>query len=91
MRKRRPSNSPFALPMMMARLTQASVETIFHRTTMMAKGKCSPAEYQQMIMEKAIAAQRSVAALMMGKSLTSALMPYSGRARANAKRLRRKK
>jgi hypothetical protein len=76
--------------MMMARLTAASWETIFHRTTMMAKATCSPAEYQRMVAEKAIAAQRSMVALMTGKSLTSALRPYSSRARANAKRLRKK-
>ena len=39
----------------MARLTAASCETIFHRTSMMAAGTCSPAEYQRMIMEKAAA------------------------------------
>ena len=89
MRKHR-STSPFALPMMMARLTAASLETIFHRTTMMAKGTCSPAECQRMVAEKATAAQRSMAALMTGKSLTAALAPYSSRARANAKRLRKK-
>jgi hypothetical protein len=89
MRKRR-SSSPFALPMMMARLTAASLETIFHRTAMMAKGTCSPAEYQRMVAEKAAAAQRSMVALMTGKSLTAALVPYSSRARANAKRLRKK-
>jgi hypothetical protein len=89
MRKRR-SSSPFGLPIMMARLTAASWETIFHRTTMMAKGTCSPAEYHRMVAEKAVAAQRSMVALMTGKSLTSALMPYSSRARADAKRLRKK-
>jgi hypothetical protein len=89
MRKRR--NTPtFALPMMMARLTAASLETIFHRTVMIAKGKCSPAEYHRMVAEKATAAQRSMAALVAGKSFTSALAPYSTRARANAKRLRKK-
>ena len=89
MRKRRGS-SPFGLPMMMARLTAASLETIFHRTTMMARGACAPAEYQRMVAEKAAAAQRSMAALMTGKSLTAAMAPYSTRARANAKRLRKK-
>ena len=89
MRKRRPG-SPFALPMMTARLAAASLETIFHRMTMIAKGKCSPAEYQRMVAEKATAAQRSIAALMTGKSLMSAMAPYSSRARANAKRLRKK-
>jgi hypothetical protein len=88
--KKRRSSSPFALPMMMARLTAASLETIFHRTTMIAMGKCSPAEYRRMVAEKATAAQRSAAALMTGKSLTAAMAPYSTRARANAKRLRKK-
>ena len=77
--------------MMMARLTASSFETIFHRTTMMAKGTCSPAEYQRMVVEKATAAQKSMVAMMTGKSLTSALAPYSSRARANAKRLRSRK
>jgi hypothetical protein len=81
--------SPFALPMMMARLTAASLETIFHRTTMMAKGTCSPAEYQRMVAEKATAAQRSMMALTTGKSPMAVLAPYSSRARANARRLRR--
>jgi hypothetical protein len=89
MRKRR-SSSLFGLPMMMARLTAASLETIFHRTTMMARGTCAPAEYQRMVAEKATVAQRSMAALMTGKSLTAAMAPYSTRARANAKRLRKK-
>jgi len=43
-----------------------------------------------MVAEKAAAAQRSMAALMTGKSLTAAMAPYSTRARANAKRLREK-
>jgi hypothetical protein len=89
MRKRR-SRLPFALPMMMARITAASMETIFHRTAMMAKGSCSPAEYQRMVAEKVAAAQRSMAAMMSGKGLTSVLAPYSARARANARRLRKK-
>ena len=90
MRKRRRKSSPFGLPMMTARITAASLETIFHRTTMMARGRCSAAEYQRMVSEKATAAQRSMAALMAGKTFTAALAPYAMRARANAKRLRRK-
>jgi hypothetical protein len=76
--------------MMMARLTAASWETIFHRSTLMAKGKCSAAEYQRMRMEKAAAAQRSMMALMTGKMPVAVVAPYLSRARANAKRLRRK-
>jgi|ERR1019366_1939521 hypothetical protein len=78
MRKPRRS-SPFALPMMMARLAAASLETIFHRTTMMAKGTCTPAEYRRMVAEKATAAQHSMMALMTGKSLTSALVHLAGK------------
>jgi hypothetical protein len=89
MRKRH-SSSPFALPMMMARLTAASWETIFHRGTLMAKGTCSAAEYQRMGMEKAAAAQLSMMALMTGKTPAAVVAPYLSRARANAKRLRRK-
>jgi hypothetical protein len=89
MTKRRVA-SPLALPMMMARLTAASWETIFHRTAMMANGTCSPAEYQRMVLEKATAARHSMMALMTGKSPMAVLAPYSSRARANARRLRRK-
>jgi hypothetical protein len=87
MRKHR-SNSPFALPMMMARLTAASLETIFHRTTLMATGACSAAEYQRMVTEKSAAAQRSIMAAMTGKTPAAIVSPYLSRARANAKRLR---
>jgi hypothetical protein len=76
--------------MMMASLTAASWETIFHRTMMMAQGTCSAAEYQRMGMEKAAAMQRSMAVLMTGGSQTAVLAPFVTRARANAKRLRRK-
>jgi len=76
--------------MMMARLTAASLETIFHRATMMANGTCSPAEYQRMVAEKTAAVQRSMVAAMTGKSPLAVLAPFSSRARANAKRLRRK-
>jgi hypothetical protein len=74
----------------MARLTAASWETIFHRSAMIAKGTCSAAEYQRMVMEKAAAAQRSMMALMAGKTASAVVAPYLSRARANAKRLRRK-
>ncbi len=43
-----------------------------------------------MVAEKVAAAQRSMAAMMSGKGLTSVLAPYSARARANARRLRKK-
>ena len=88
--KRRAQSSPFAFPIMMARLTAASWETVFHRTLLMAQGTCSAVEYQRMAMEKAEAAQRSMTALMTGGSPEAIMAPYVTRARANAKRLRRK-
>jgi hypothetical protein len=88
--KRRTSTSPFALPLMMARLTAASWETIFHRSLMMVQGTCSATEYQRMALEKAEAAQRATLALMSGGSPEAVMAPYVTRARANAKRLRRK-
>lgn len=75
---------------MMARLTAASWETMFHRSVLMAQGTCSAMEYQRMALEKAEAAQRSMAALMTGGSPAAVMAPYVTRARANAKRLRRK-
>jgi len=89
MRKRRQS-SPFALPMMMARLAAASWETIFRRSMMMAQGTCSPAEYRRMAAEKLAAMQLSTTALMSGRDETAVLAPFVSRARANAKRLRKK-
>jgi hypothetical protein len=81
--------TPFALPMMMAQLTAASWETIFHRSMMMAQGNCSASEYQRMTAEKAAALQASAIALMAGRSQTAVLAPFVSRARANARRLRR--
>ena len=74
---------------MMARLTTASWETIFHRSMLMAQGTCTPIEYQRMAMEKAAAAQHAMLALMAGRNATAVLAPYVTRARANARRLRR--
>ena len=75
---------------MMARLTAASWETIFHRGLMMAKGTCSAAEYQRMVSEKAAAMGLSMTALLTGRGQAAALAPFVSRALANAKRLRRK-
>jgi hypothetical protein len=77
------------LPAMMTALTLSSWETIFHRSVMMAKGTCSAAEYQRMIMEKAAAMQASTMALMTGRGNAAVLAPYLVRSRANARRLRR--
>jgi hypothetical protein len=79
-----------SLPMMMAQLTFSSWETIYRRSLMMARGTCSPAEYQRMVGEKAAALQASTLALMTGRGRAAALSPYLVRSRANAKRLRKK-
>jgi len=55
-------------PLMMAELAMASWETIARRTSMIARGTCSPAEYQRMIIEKAAALQQSAVAAMTGRA-----------------------
>ncbi len=84
-----PFFNPFGFPMMMARLTMDSWETVFHRSVMMAQGTCSTAEYQRMVMEKSAAVQSSMTALMTGQSQVAVMAPFARRARANAKRLRK--
>ena len=77
-------------PLMMAELAMASWETNARRTSMIARGTCSPAEYQRMIIEKAAALQQSAVAAMTGRGNKAALRPWHKRATANARRLRRK-
>jgi hypothetical protein len=77
-------------PTMMTRLTLASWETIYHRSLMIARGTCSAAEYQRMVMEKAAAMQASTLALINGRGNAAILTPYLTSSRANARRLRRK-
>jgi hypothetical protein len=91
MRKRaaRPS-SALSLTLAMARLTAASWETIWRRTSLMARGACSPAEYRRMTAEKVAAMQTATRALMGGKGQAAVLAPFVSRAGRNAKRLRRK-
>jgi len=79
----------YAFPLMMARLTAASWETILRRGVMMAEGSCTAAEYSRMVAEKATAMQLSMVALATGRNGTAVLAPFVTRARANAKRLRR--
>ncbi|WP_264713378.1 hypothetical protein [Limobrevibacterium gyesilva] len=74
----------------MTQLTAASWETIVHRSALMARGKCTPAEYRRMVIEKAAAAQAASVALLTGRRESAVLAPFLKRARANAKRLRRK-
>lgn len=75
---------------MLAETTMASGETILRRTVLMATGKCSPDEYQRMVLEKVQAAQASAVALLTGRGEKAVLAPWHGRVVANAKRLRRK-
>ena len=78
---------------MLGELAVSSFETIARRTAMMAQGRCSPAEYQRMVVEKAAAVQRSGFALASGSGknrMMAALTPFHSRTMANAKRLRRK-
>jgi hypothetical protein len=75
---------------MMAELAMASWETIARRTAMIARGACTPAEYQRMMIEKAAALQQSAIAAMTGRGNKAALRPWHKRATANARRLRRK-
>jgi hypothetical protein len=82
--------SSYALPMMMARLTAASWETILRRTLMIAQGTCSLAEYRRMAAEKAAAVQTTMGALTKGRGQAAVLAPFVNRTRANVRRLRRK-
>jgi hypothetical protein len=85
---------PAVLPLMMTELALASWQTIAHRSLMMARGSCSPAEYSRMVLEKMSAATRSASALArsgQAPTWTALLAPWHVRAKANARRLRRKR
>jgi hypothetical protein len=79
-----------ALPMMMAEMVMASWETIARRTALIARGACTSAEYQRMIIEKAAAFERSAMAMITARGKKAVLAPWHRRATANARRLRRK-
>jgi hypothetical protein len=79
-----------SLPPMMAELAMASWETIARRSAMMARGACTPTEYQRMVIEKVAALQQSALAMMTGRGDKATLRPWHKRATANARRLRRK-
>jgi hypothetical protein len=81
------------LPILLAEMTLASWETIARRSLMIAAGTCSPAEYRRMVREKAIALQRSGLALMRlsPDRVSTALAPWHRAARANARRLRKRR
>ena len=88
--KRTSRRRPRTLPLMMAELAIASWETIALRTAMIARGICTPAEYQRMVMEKTAALQQSAMAALTGRGMKAAAAPWHKRATANARRLRRK-
>jgi hypothetical protein len=98
MKKRRTPRRRTAtlLPMMLVQMATASVETIARRTTMIATGRCSAAEYQRMVAEKAKAAMETAVVLAKPGAAkrkniaTKALAPWHRAVVANAKRLRKK-
>ena len=75
---------------MMAELAMASWETVARRTAMIARGTCTPAEYQRMLLEKAASLQQSAMAVITRRGKKAVLAPWHKRATANARRLRRK-
>lgn len=91
--RRRRSRAPKTLPLMMSQLALSSWEVIARRSLLMAQDRCSPFEYQRMVLEKVRAAQRSAATLMTSwgrPKLTAVLSPWHQEAAKNVKRLRRK-
>ena len=89
--KRHSSQGQPGVPTMLAELSVASVETIFHRAALMAFGQCSFAEYQSMVSEKLGATQQMAFAAMMSGATTAALLaPWHRAAQQNSQRLRSK-
>jgi hypothetical protein len=88
--KKRAHRAPSPLPVMMAELAFDSWSTMLRRTQLILAGKCGPSEYQQMVLEKAEAAQASAAALFRvgPPDLAAIVSPWHQRAKANARRLR---
>ena len=83
-----------SLPSMMTDLTLASWETVARRMSLISQNKCSPAEYQRMVSEKAAAAMSTGFKLMSSfgqASMPSLMAPWLSKASANAKRLRKKR
>jgi hypothetical protein len=81
------------LSAMMTELIFSSWETMARRSLLAAQGRCSPAEYRRMVLEKMTAARLSSLMLLRSRRkarMTSVLKPWHSRSTANAKRLRRK-
>lgn len=81
--------SPFAVPLMMTELAAASMETIWHRSTLMWTGACTATEYQRMVVEKMTAMHLAGTAMLTGGDAEAVLRPFHKRATANARRLRK--
>ena len=76
---------------MMMEMAFAPWETIGRRGQTMALGKCSPAEYSRMVLEKMAATTRSASVLSRRTpDWVAILAPWHLRATSNARRLRRK-
>jgi hypothetical protein len=79
------------LSWMLAELAVASCETILQRSSMIARGRCSDAEYRRMVLEKLSAARKSGLAFGLRLDPVAALEPWHAAATRNAKRLRRRR
>lgn len=82
-----------SLPLMITELTMASWETITRRMLLISQNKCSQAEYQRMVGEKAQAVMATSMKMMSSNglaSMTSLMAPWLSLASANAKRLRKR-
>lgn len=84
-----PLAAAYRVPFMMAEMTTASWETVWHRTALILSGQCTLVEYERMITEKLRAVQLAGTAAMTGESMEAMIHPFHKRAVANAKRLRR--
>ena len=79
---------------MMTDLMVSSWETIARRTLLMAQNRCSPVEFQRMMLEKTQAAMETSWRLISSNGhapMASLIAPWLKRTKANSKRLRRKK
>jgi len=83
--RKHPRATPFDLPVMLAQLTIASWETIWHRSLMMAQGTCTAARISAHDGRKARGGMASMTALTMGRSHAAVLAPFVTRTRANAR------
>ena len=90
---RRLRRKAVSLPVLMMELAFASWETVGRRSLMIARGRCSSAEYWRMMREKSLATHRS-ASVLAGSNGTldwgELIAPWHIRATSNVRRLRRR-